>query len=366
MGNYKWSESFPTGCCEYLWFEGSDHRPVLVYLHATKPRKRRLFRFDKRLAQKPEIMNLVETHWTRPIPYSILTKICLVRQKIIEWTKAQNANSKALILSTQQLLEVALSSSTPDPTIIGELTQKLEDHYKEEELFWRQRSRIQWLNCGERNTAFFHDSTRGHRSANKFSVIENDEGVAHYEEEKIASTVASYYANIFTSQALLQTHDNDPWNIVEEVPSPLVSPEVNSQLITTPDAWEIRMDLFAINTDKAPGPDGFSVCFYQNFWDIIRPDVARDIQSFFETGSLNWWQKETHVRLIPKIPGPRKVADYRTIALCTTHYKIISKILKTRLQPPLQNLISKQQSAFVKNRAISDNVLITHEILNYL
>lgn len=80
MGNCKWSDSFPTGCCEYLRFEGSDHRPVLVHLHATKPRKRDLFRFDRRLAQKPEIRNLVETHWTRPIPDSILTMICRVRQ----------------------------------------------------------------------------------------------------------------------------------------------------------------------------------------------------------------------------------------------------------------------------------------------
>lgn len=94
--------------------------------------------------------------------------------------------------------------------------------------------------------------------------------------------------------------------------------------------------------------------------------MVKDIQCLFDTSSLNRRQNETHVRLIPKITGPRKVADYRLIALCTTHYKIIAKILTMRLQPLLQDLISKQQSAFVKNRAISDNVLITHEILHYL
>lgn len=141
---------------------------------------------------------------------------------------------------------------------------------------------------------------------------------------------------------------------------------MNSQLISIPDASEIRRALFEINPDKAPGPDGFSASFYQNFWDIIGPDVVKDIQCLFDTSSLNRRQNETHVRLIPKITGPRKVADYRLIALCTTHYKIIAKILTMRLQPLLQDLISKQQSAFVKNRAISDNVLITHEILHYL
>lgn len=99
---------------------------------------------------------------------------------------------------------------------------------------------------------------------------------------------------------------------------------------------------------------------------VIGEDVARDIRFFFESGSLHQRHNETHVCLIPKVTGPKKVVDYRPIALCNTHYKIIAKILTKRLQPLLPLLISPQQSAFVPKRAISDNVLITHEILHYL
>ena len=52
--------------------------------------------------------------------------------------------------------------------------------------------------------------------------------------------------------------------------------------------------------------------------------------------------------------------------LCSTHYKIIAKILTKRLQPLLPRIISPHQLAFVPKRAIGDNVLITHEILHYL
>lgn len=60
------------------------------------------------------------------------------------------------------------------------------------------------------------------------------------------------------------------------------------------------------------------------------------------------------------------MVDYRPIALCTVFYKIISKLLSRRLQPILQVIILENQSTFVPKRAITDNVLITHETLHYL
>lgn len=74
----------------------------------------------------------------------------------------------------------------------------------------------------------------------------------------------------------------------------------------------------------------------------------------------------THVRLIPKTHTAKVVSDYRPIALCNVYYKIISNLISLRLRTVLRDIICETQSAFIPGRAISDNVLIKHEVLHYL
>lgn len=100
--------------------------------------------------------------------------------------------------------------------------------------------------------------------------------------------------------------------------------------------------------------------------EVVGPAVIQDIQGFFSTGILRTSQNDTHVRLIPKITGAKRITDYRPIALCNVFFKIISTMLSIRLKPVLEMIISENQSAFTASRAILDNVLITHEVLQYL
>lgn len=94
--------------------------------------------------------------------------------------------------------------------------------------------------------------------------------------------------------------------------------------------------------------------------------VIQKIQLFFSTGSLRTSQNVTHVRLIPKTVGAKRMADYRHIALCNVFFKIISKLLALRLKPLLHIIVLENQSAFILGRAIADNILLTHEVLQFL
>jgi hypothetical protein len=72
------------------------------------------------------------------------------------------------------------------------------------------------------------------------------------------------------------------------------------------------------------------------------------------------------VILIPKKNDPLKISNYRPISLIHIFAKIISKLLANRLAPELENLISINQTDFVKKRCIHDNFMYMQQVVKDL
>jgi hypothetical protein len=87
---------------------------------------------------------------------------------------------------------------------------------------------------------------------------------------------------------------------------------------------------------------------------------------FFTSNQLLREQNHTFIALIPKRLGLSAVHHFRPISLCNIIYKIISKLLATRLKPLLSKFISSFQTAFVLGRHIQDNSILSHEMLHSL
>lgn len=68
--------------------------------------------------------------------------------------------------------------------------------------------------------------------------------------------------------------------------------------------------------------------------------------------------------LIPKVPSPQRLGDFRPISLLGSLYKLISKVLAGRLGEVMDSIISPSQSAFVKKRHIADEVVVINEVID--
>lgn len=61
----------------------------------------------------------------------------------------------------------------------------------------------------------------------------------------------------------------------------------------------------------------------------------------------------TAIALIPKVPNPTSLRDYRPISCCNTIVKGIAQIIANRFKASLPG---RQQTAFVQGRRIGDNI----------
>lgn len=143
---------------------------------------------------------------------------------------------------------------------------------------------------------------------------------------------------------------------------PIISDELNLSLVAIPTTKEIYSTTKEMEPWNSPGPGGFPACFFRDNWDIVSLQVIENIQNFFKTKCLLHHLNYTFISLIPKVSNHSTANDFRPI--CLANSVIISKILTNRLKPLLNSIISLFQSAFVSNRQIQDNIIISHEILH--
>ena len=113
---------------------------------------------------------------------------------------------------------------------------------------------------------------------------------------------------------------------------------------------EIWNAISGLNSDKAPGPDGFPIAFWIFSWEFVKEEVLGFFREFHDQCRFVKNLNATFLVLIPKKQTVEDFKDLRPISLVGGLYKILTKVLANRIKRVLDKVISKSQNAFVKGR----------------
>ncbi|XP_012853795.1 PREDICTED: uncharacterized protein LOC105973319 [Erythranthe guttata] len=345
---------------------GSDHIPLLLQL-AGYPRdfmnmKTKPFRFETMWTSHEECTKIIEEMWAAG---TTLDPIEMWREKtnacrvgLTRWNKNVLGNPKKRIMNIQQRLKVLQAGvmSARSNEEKSRLHNELEHLYGDLDTYWKQRSRIQWVQEGDRNTSFFHAKASTRKRANHIGGIEDNFGEWKTKPSDIEKVITEYFGKIFHSSS----PNADEMREAVGLLIPRVSNEANQMLTQPYSPEEVITALTQMAPLKSPGPDGMPAIFYQKYWHITGPDITRCVLEFLNFKRVPENLNLSHIVLIPKTKNPRRVSDFRPISLCNVVYKIGSKMITNRLKKILNDIISPTQSAFVPQRLITDNTLCGH------
>ncbi|XP_060961808.1 uncharacterized protein LOC133032015 [Cannabis sativa] len=219
--------------------------------------------------------------------------------------KGRIAQSKSTLKRLKKLRDAHSRS------LFSEEKKKLANIFHQKEVYWRQRSKQLWLKDGDRNSKYFQAFAIKRRNSNTIQKLKDDQGNWTDWNNGLHQVIFYYYSNIFQASLL-------DWHEIVDCITPFIAQLQNISLMEP-----VTMD---------------------------------------EVKGLN----DTNLVLIPKKKNPVGMGDLRPISLCNVLYKVISKMLANRLKGLLDHVISPFQSTFIPGRVISDNVLVSFEVFDYL
>jgi hypothetical protein len=236
------------------------------------------------------------------------------------------------------------------------VSREVENSILQEEICWRQKSRVRWLKEGDKCTKFFHLVANANRRNNSIESLIVD-GLPTSDPAVISEHIVDYYNSMFTEPLSWRPRlDNLEFDMLNDIEATSLEEPFEER-----EVWEV---IKGMDRDKAPGLDGFTMAFFQDCWGVVKGNLMAVFSEFYDQGKFVKSINSTFIALIPKTHGAKEIKDFRPISLVGEIYKIIAKVLANRMRRVMDRIISKPQNAFFKGRQILDSVLIANECLD--
>ena len=215
----------------------------------------------------------------------------------------------------------------------------------------------------EKITPHFMTLTKQSKSEKSLRDILNEDGTPFQSASDLNRHITDFYKNLYKK---VPDSDPEPVNILSFLGNISDNNVVKNSKLTDGE-WEhldralniseLDQSINDANFNSAPGINGISNKFIRKHWELFRVTLFRCAINTFETGILPDTFKIAKVKLIPKKGDCGKIKNWRPISLLDNFYKIISRLITTRIRKYIDKLTPIGQKAYSKNRQCQEVVI---------
>jgi hypothetical protein len=244
---------------------GSDHNPILLNFSSNFPGRHSQSnyyskKFEQMWIKDEECYRLIKECWQGQDP-NLQQKLQATLENLHKWGHNKFGILPKRIKAAQKDL-LQLQATNNKGSLMGLVRSKekeLDDLLHNEEMWWNQRSRVLWLQHGDKNTSFFHHKGSQRRRKNKIENIKDKNGEDHYVQEKIEEVLIAHFQDLFTNQDTIHI------NTTVEAVRNTITETMYTYLEAPFTSEEVINAIKGMKGLAAPGPDGIPALFYQTY-----------------------------------------------------------------------------------------------------
>ena len=221
------------------------------------------------------------------------------------------------------------------------------------------RSKIKWYKEGEKSSKYFFNLEKSKYNKKVMKSTFLADGSKTKDSKKILKEQSNFYSRLYTSD------ENVEFN-VQVKNLPVLSNRDKESLDKPITLEDLAHALKNCKNNKTPGCDGLPVEFYKVFWNKIKHILHAALIYAYNEKTLHISARRGVICLIPKKHKDLNyIKNWRPLTLLNSDYKILSKVLAIRLKLCLDKLINRDQTGFMKNRFIGENIRKILDVIDY-
>ncbi|XP_058181333.1 uncharacterized protein LOC131299773 [Rhododendron vialii] len=286
----------------------SDHCPILL-IDDGRDWGPRPFKFMDIWLSNPRCIAIAKETWENTqvggwAGHIILQKFRAIRNKLKVWNKEEFGDintalqKKETELHQFDLVVEERELSTEEKALRCKAKTDFWRISRLAETMWRQKSRLNWMKLGDKNTRYFQAIANNRFRRNMVgSVLVN--GRVLEEPLEIKAAAVEHFSNNFQEERRIRA-------VLE------IFFEEGEILAAVKDCGSL----------KASGPDGFNFSFVKKGWGFMKDLVLQFFTEFHANCRLARGINSTFVTLIPNVDCPRSFKEFRPISMVGWVYKL--------------------------------------------